>query len=265
MEKSNNRKRKRGLIAIVAGAFSAGVFGIWALWCLGIIGMPEASGQVRVERARKDKHTKIERMFREAGVGYPPEWVFIRVFKLEMELELWALGRNQQEFKPIKTYPICYVPGKLGPKRREGDNQVPEGIYRVDRFNPQSKFHLSLGLDYPNRADRILGHPSHPGGDIFVHGECVSIGCIPIQNHPIEELYLISLDSKLKSSRAPAVHIFPCRMDRCRCQEQLKSFAGENDDLSEFWQDLEKIYDHFQKEQKLPEVEVDAGGRYVIK
>ena len=112
----------------------------------------------------------------------------------------------------VRSWPVCASSGDLGPKRRQGDLQVPEGIYRLDKLNPVSSYHLSLHVDYPNRADRIAGkreHIGNLGGDIMVHGECVTIGCIPIENDPIEELYLAVLDAGLR----PPIHIFPARLD----------------------------------------------------
>lgn len=252
-------------MSTATGLLGICLFTVWCLWHLGIVGPRQASGQVRVLAARKDKLEKVEAMFKDAGLSYPAHRVFIRVFKKEQELELWARDKNQKDFTLITTYPICYVPGKLGPKRVQGDNQVPEGLYKVDRFNPQSLYHLSMGLDYPNRSDRVLGVRGNLGGDIFIHGECVSIGCIPIQNGPIDELYIACLDSKQKNSQAPIVHIFPCRMDQSKCKEKLEGLTGEDKNLINLWQDLEKIYAGFEKDHKLPEVKVDGKGRYVVK
>ena len=82
--------------------------------------------------------------------------------------------------------------GQLGPKRHTGDYQVPEGFYEIYRFNPRNNFHLSLGLNYPNTADRALGEPA-PGSDIFIHGGAVTMGYLPIIDAGIEEVYLLTV------------------------------------------------------------------------
>jgi murein L,D-transpeptidase YafK len=100
--------------------------------------------------------------------------------KAEKRLELWApdaAGRPRL----IKTYPILAASGGAGPKLREGDRQVPEGLYAIESLNPNSRFHLSLRIDYPNAADRRRAQAEARtglGGDIMIHGSNVSIGCL---------------------------------------------------------------------------------------
>lgn len=221
------------------------------------------AGSKRVDAARERRQAEIDRLFREAGVDYPPPRLFLRAYKLERELELWAAGEGQK-FTLVKTYPVCTLSGRLGPKRREGDLQVPEGIYRVDRFNPQSRFHLSLGIDYPNPSDRKRGDPSRPGGEIFIHGDCVTIGCLPITDEGIEEVYLIALDSKSLAGRAPAVHIYPCRMDRDGCRRDLERLEGQDPGLKSFWDELLPVHNYFERERVLPGVTIDRSGAYRI-
>src|SRR6185295_14539267 len=85
---------------------------------------------------------------------------------------------------------------------------------RVTRFNPLSLFHLSLGLDYPNVADRAAGQPGGSlGGDIFIHGGCASVGCIPLGDQAIEEVYVAALDARARGQQSIPVHIFPRRLD----------------------------------------------------
>ncbi len=222
-----------------------------------------ARDRVADARAKKGDLVKLE--VKNAGLAYPPYQILVRLFKLEGELEVWGRDRATPEFKKIAAWPVCASSGALGPKRREGDGQVPEGVYRIVTFNPWSSFHLSLGLDYPNASDRILSDHDHPGGDVFIHGNCVTIGCIPISDGPIEELYLLALDSKQKSGRAPVVHSFPCRMTTPSCQSALASASSRSPALVPFWQDLEKIYRAFEKDHTLPVVKVDGKGRYVIR
>jgi murein L,D-transpeptidase YafK len=225
-----------------------------------------ASGEAtdRVAAARANKGAAVKKLVADAGLAYPPEQVLIRAYKQEAEVEVWARGKDSAKFIKLKTYPICYSSGQIGPKRVEGDGQVPEGIYRVNLFNPASSYHLSLGIDYPNRADLARAGNRKPGGEIFIHGNCVSIGCIPIEDDPIEEVYLLALDSK-NSGRDPAVHIFPCRLDQKACQDTLASLASDPSSDPQLWQDLTAIHAAFDANHQLPAVTISAQGRYTIK
>ena len=134
--------------------------------------------------------------------------IFLRVIKTNRELEVWARNRGAGPFELLHTYPLAATSGGLGPKRRAGDYQVPEGYYEIDRFNPQSNFHLSLGLNYPNAADLALGEPN-PGSDIFIHGGAASVGCLPITDAGIEEVYLLAVTARAAGQAVIPVHIFP--------------------------------------------------------
>ena len=195
----------------------------------------------------------IREVCRKNKVTYPPNRVFIRVFKQERELELWG-ANSRGVMKLLRTYPIAAASGGPGPKRREGDMQVPEGVYRVARFNPHSRFHLSLGLNYPNAADRILGDRRHLGGDIFIHGNRVSAGCMAMTDQKIEEIY--SLASRAKG--AIPVHIFPSRMNSVEYRQLLRDNPG----FASFWGELEPIYRAFENRRVVPTVSVTTTGEY---
>ena len=227
-----------------------------------------ASSGDRVANAREKRQQEVERLFRDAGLAYPPKEILLRAFKHEGELELWvSTGKGQAALTKLKTYRVCAPSGVAGPKRREGDFQVPEGFYVVDRFNPQSNFHLSLGIDYPNAADRArLRGERRMGGDIFIHGSCVTVGCLPIEDGPIEELYLIALDARAAGQKRIGVHLFPSRMDDASFAALL---AREKPDeaLKAFWEEqLRPGYLAFEKSRRPPQVSVDPKtGRYLIK
>ena len=137
---------------------------------------------------------RLEPKFRAAGVSYPPKRVTLIGIKQDRTLEVHAAGADNL-MRYICTYPVLAASGTLGPKLREGDRQVPEGIYRVESLNPNSRFHLSLKLDYPNAFDRAKGlaeKRTRLGGLIMIHGEAVSIGCLAMGNPAAEDLFVLA-------------------------------------------------------------------------
>lgn len=235
----------------------------------------------RVNRARIEKDLYLSQLFHSKQLPYPPEKIYIRIFKKEKILELWVWSGNANSFILSKSYHFCATSGILGPKRKQGDLQIPEGFYHIDRFNPWSKFYLSLGINYPNRSDRIRGDNQNPGGDIFIHGSCVTIGCIPITNDKIKELYWISIQSKRNGQDRIPVHIFPAKFNEENLKMllqlaenqpfwlQFKWFTGNNhpyskEELKSFWKNLQKAYDYFEKNKKLPRILINSHGKYLI-
>ncbi len=233
----------------------------WSILTFVLIHCTKASAD-RVSDARKSRGSEISNMFTDLGISYPPKKIFLQGFKKEEQLEMWAANNEKDPMTLIKTYSICAASGNLGPKRTEGDYQVPEGFYKVSIFNPQSRFHLSLGINYPNASDSILGKKPL-GGQIMIHGNCVSIGCIAITDEKIEEVYLPSWDSFSKYKNYPQVFIFPVRMTDKKMKD-LEQVAKNNSNLFEFWQELKVGYDFFEKNRTIPRVSVSKKGRYVI-
>jgi murein L,D-transpeptidase YafK len=218
----------------------------------------------RVRTAKAQKDSIVKKMFESKGHKYPSNNIFICVFKLESQLELWALDVKTDIYELIKTYKICALSGELGPKRRRGDLQIPEGFYYISDFNPVSNFYLSLKINYPNNSDKILGYKSDLGGDIFLHGNCVTIGCIPITDELIKELYWIVVQAKEKGQLEIPVHIFPARLNNSK-YDQLMSIYKNNKKLVEFWKNLKEGYDIFDQKKLLPKVEIDESGKYIFK
>ncbi|MFM9947594.1 MAG: murein L,D-transpeptidase family protein, partial [Saprospiraceae bacterium] len=192
----------------------------------------------RVTAARDSIGEKLEKAVLDFGAK-PGSEIFLRAFKQEKRLELWM--KKDSVFNLFRSYPICFVPGKLGPKRKQGDLQVPEGVYFIDRFNPKSNYHLSLGINYPNESDRLFADKEKPGGDIFIHGDCVSIGCIPIEDEKIEEVYLLALDATTGGQERIFVHIFPFLLDDMNLQNMLDGHFL-NIENSRFWENLQQVY-----------------------
>ena len=217
--------------------------------------------KARVRAAWDARHDALERRFRDAGAAWPAEGIFVRAFKAERRLELWAAPATAGErWVRVDEVPLCATSGVLGPKRRSGDLQMPEGFYRIDRFNPWSRFHLSLGLDYPNAVDRVRAAGGPPGGDIFVHGSCVTIGCLPIEDGPIEDLYLAAVLARDGGQHSIPVHVFPCRLDQASCQQTLRTRAEGDVALELFWRSLEAGYERFLETGAPPRVVAEPAG-----
>ncbi|ATB47500.1 L,D-transpeptidase family protein [Corallococcus macrosporus] len=234
-----------------------------ALWVFLLA--PASHAADRVAAARKAREKQVAALFSKAGVAWPPEQLYLRAFKHERELEVWA-GTRAGPLVKVRTYPFCAASGELGPKRRQGDLQVPEGFYTIDLFNPMSSYHLSMRVSYPNAADRfhqVAGVSL--GGDIYVHGDCVSIGCIAIEDGPIEELYLMTLDTRAKTRRDVPIHIFPRRLDAAGMAALAERLAPDAP-LAAFWQSLQPAYLQFEETRRVPATSVDRKtGRYLVK
>lgn len=216
----------------------------------------------RVAAAREEKGQYLKELFHSCGLYYPAGKIYIRILKAERILEIWAWSELDRKFVIVKSYMITCSSGDLGPKRREGDMQVPEGFYHVNRLNPQSRYYLSLKIDYPNESDMILGDRKNIGGDIFIHGGCRSIGCIPIGDDAVKEVYLTVLDSDSESEKIP-VHIFPANLNDENF-ERLRRAYGDNKKLIAFWENLKEGYKIFEKTRILPGVSVNKEGKYIF-
>jgi murein L,D-transpeptidase YafK len=135
--------------------------------------------------------------------------VLFVAYKTEKQLDVYAKNKKDTIYRQIANYAICASSGRLGPKRKEGDGQVPEGFYYIDRFNPSSNFYLSLGINYPNQSDIRKSKATRLGGDIFIHGSCVTIGCLPMTDDKIKEIYLYALHARNNGQKNIPVYIFP--------------------------------------------------------
>ena len=156
--------------------------------------------------------------------------LLLMAFKLERVLEVYARNKGENNWNKIVKYDFCAFSGSLGPKLKEGDKQIPEGFYKIDRFNPKSMFHLSLGLDYPNMRDLQYANKDKPGSDIFIHGGCRSVGCIAITDEKIEELYTLA---KL-ANKSIEVIILPFEMNENTLTKQVEDHVN----LQTFWNQL---------------------------
>lgn len=177
-----------GLLMLIAAAAGAAA----------LIFLTELPSQARtvadvLSRYGPDAEKRLAPFFKEAKIAYPPKSISLLGFKEEKRLELWANTGAGPVW--IRNYSIKRASGKSGPKLREGDRQVPEGLYRIVVLNPNSSYHLSLKINYPNEFDRKqarLDGRRSLGGDIFIHGKAVSIGCLAMGDEAIEELFTLT-------------------------------------------------------------------------
>ena len=214
----------------------------------------------RVFQAYKDKAEDAYLKLKKAGIDRQNFDIFIRGFKFEEDLEVWAKNKEDDQYKLVTTYKFCQNIGQLGPKRKEGDKQIPEGIYMLSKFNPNSNFFLSLQVNYPNESDQILSNRYAPGGLIFIHGGCETIGCIPITDSFIKELYVLCVEARNNGQESIPIHLFPTRLN----QENFQLLSDQYDDkkLINFWSQLKKGYSYFEKNRKIPWVVVQPDGAY---
>lgn len=140
---------------------------------------------------------RLQAMFKEKGFRYPPKKLGLLAFKDKRVLEVYVLRYTNGKFEHLHTYPIVGASGKLGPKLREGDFQVPEGVYRLEALEPNTPYHLGLRLNYPNDFDiehaRIDGR-TKPGSDILIHGSNGSVGCLAVGDTAAEDLFVLAND-----------------------------------------------------------------------
>lgn len=181
--------------------------------------------------------------------------VFVRIFKREFELELWL--KRGDRFRLFATYPVCRWSGSLGPKLREGDHQAPEGFYTVDAgaLNPQSRWHRSFNLGFPNLFDRAH---NRTGSFVMVHGGCASVGCFAMTDPVVDEIWRL-VTAALKAGQARFhVHVFPFRMteENLARRDRLPWVA--------FWRTLKEGHDAFETAGLPPRIAV-CGGTYTFR
>jgi murein L,D-transpeptidase YafK len=206
----------------------------------------------------------VRKQFEAKKLTWPPQAMYIRSFKYDRVLEVWVKGNAKEQYKLFKTYKVCMQSGTMGPKRMQGDYQVPEGFYHINEFNPNSNYHLALGLNYPNASDKILSDSLHPGNAIYIHGNCVSTGCIAITDVPIEELYIIATHVKNSGQDFIPVHVFPVKYNVKRSSDYLAETLKTEPSLVAFTAKLKEAFIFFEEKKQLPLILVNKKGEYVV-
>ncbi|HET9057302.1 MAG TPA: L,D-transpeptidase family protein [Chitinophagaceae bacterium] len=218
---------------------------------------------VKADLIREKVEDTLQKQFTEKGLKWPARYLFIRTYKYDKQLEVWVKNDWEEPFKLFKSYKVCITSGTIGPKRKEGDKQVPEGFYYINEFNPNSNYHLALGLNYPNSSDRMLSDVARRGGDIYIHGSCVSIGCIPLTDEVIEEVYVIAAASKARGQDFIPVHVYPVNFKVKKSFEYLRKFT-EEPSYSSLAAQFKNAFYYFEEKRQLPVVMVNARGEYVV-
>lgn len=252
-----NLYRKNSLLILVA-----------ALSSLCAKAQPETAGPknipAKVVQVINKLDDTLKKQFTEKKLNWPPQQMYVRSFKYDRQLEVWVKDGKKDPYKLFKTYKVCMQSGSMGPKRMEGDYQVPEGFYYINEFNPNSNYHLSLGLNYPNASDKILSDSVRPGSAIYIHGNCVSTGCIPITDQQIEEVYLLASYCRNNGQDFIPVHVFPVRYNVKKSMDYLSEATRENHSLQEFALRLKEAFDYFEDKKQLPMILVNKKGQYII-
>lgn len=162
---------------------------------------------------------RLAPMFERVGAAYPPACVTLIGLKQERRLEVWvnrpSAGADRlaadssgppaaESMVLLTTYPVLGASGGPGPKLREGDHQVPEGFYSIESLNPNSAYHLSLRIGYPNAEDRARAANdgrTNPGGDIMIHGGASSVGCLAMGDEVAEDLFVLAAEAGIENIR----------------------------------------------------------------
>ena len=214
---------------------------------------PYVPKAARLELEKKNVESIIKAQLAKKGLNFG-QLIFIRVFKEDRELEVWVKG--DAEYKLFKTYTICNFSGTLGPKLKRGDGQAPEGFYHVgtSQMLPNSNYHLSFNINYPNAYDRSY---EHIGNYPMIHGGCVSNSSYAMTDKSIEEIYLLAEASLKYKQPTFSVHIFPFKMTSKNMEKHKAS------KWSVFWQNLKEGYDYFETNKVLPTIKFN-GKKYKI-
>ncbi len=222
------------------------------------------TGQKKYEKVRtafREKEMIVGQRLSENNLEKNNLNILIAVYKETDEFEVFAKKKTESEYRLLSSYHICSRSGQPGPKRKQGDGQVPEGFYKIVQFNPVSNFYLSLGLNYPNQADRKKTTAADPGGNIFIHGSCVTIGCLPMTDDKIKEIYVYAVLAKNNGQSDIPVYIFPFRMTDQNFSSYKEKY-NNNKELIDFWTNLKSGYDRFSTEKEALKITVDANGDY---
>ena len=223
----------------------------------------EQMNYTRVRQAFAQKGKTVTKTLSEYSISRDSLRIYLRAFKTEKKIELWAKNISDTAFVRIKEFPICELSGNIGPKRRSHDLQAPEGFYHLSGLNPYSKYYLSIQINYPNASDSIRGVRGHLGSFIFIHGSCQSSGCLAITDDQIKELYVYCVEAYNAGQEQIDLTMFPAQLTDAR-YSSLKSRYSKDKDKISLWADLKKSYDLFEQTRIPPTVRFLPGGMHEV-
>lgn len=213
----------------------------------------------RVKKAYDEKWETLRKFVQADGFGNQFSMV-INAYKSEGKLEVWLKANTGKSYKLFRSYDFCAHSGTLGPKVIEGDGQTPEGFYYINVFNPMSNFHLSLGVNYPNSVDKVrTGKDRKTGGDVYIHGNCVTVGCIPLTDEKIKEVYILGVEARNTGQERIPVNIYPFKMTN----ENLKKYSVQFPAQASFWKSLQPGYLAFEQNKYPTEIR-EVKGQYLV-
>lgn len=217
----------------------------------------------RVREAFANKEKAVTKTLADHGISRDSLQIYLRAFKTEKKVEVWAKNTCDSAFTLVKEFPICEISGEIGPKRRLYDLQVPEGFYHINELNPYSKYYLSMKINYPNASDSIRGVKGRLGNLIYIHGGCESSGCISIADDKIKELFVYCIEAYNAGQKEINIAIYPARLDD-KTYARLTTGYSKNKDKISLWADLKKSYDLFNQTKLTPKVRFLPDGTHEV-
>ena len=217
----------------------------------------------RVREAYSIKEKIVTKTLADHGISRDSLQIYLRAFKTEKKIELWAKNICDSSFILVKEFPICEISGEIGPKRRSYDLQVPEGFYHINELNPYSKYYLSMRINYPNASDSIRGVRGHLGNLIYIHGNCESSGCIAITDEKIRELFIYCIEAYNSGQKEINITIYPTQLNDANYSRLAKGYS-KNKDKTSLWADLKRSYDLFNLKKVPPTVKFLPDGTHEV-
>ena len=217
----------------------------------------------RVREAYIAKEKIVDKTLTARSISHNNLRIYLRAFKTEKKIELWAKNSSDSVFVQIKEFSICDLSGDIGPKRRYRDLQVPEGFYHISKLNPYSRYYLSMEINYPNASDSVRGVRGHLGNEIYIHGSCLSSGCLAMTDDKIKELYVYCIEAYNSGQEEIGLAIYPAQLTDAKYAGLIAGNSRSKDKIS-LWADLKKSFDQFSKTKVSPNVTFLKDGTHLV-
>ena len=217
----------------------------------------------RVREAYAAKEKLVDKTLAAHSVSNNNMRIYLRAFKTEKKMEVWAKNTSDSVLVLIKEFAICDLSGYDGPKRHSHDLQVPEGFYHISKLNPYSRYYLSMEINYPNASDSIRGTRGRLGNEIYIHGSCLSSGCLPITDDKIKELFVYCIEAYNSGQAEIDLTIYPAQLTDAKYAGLTARYKKDKDKIS-LWADLKKSYDLFETRKVQPVVKFLRDGTHEV-